>query len=527
MKEQSYGTYMEKKNMKMLVIENNQLKVRLQQAEEDCKKKNRLLQELIPMDGTTPMVTQAHKEASLTVSLKKKIRDLEHENEGYKRKNAAMEKNINLTKQNETDANKKAYEEECKRLRSMLEESIIAIHEDKSLKHSELETRIIEQRVTIKELKKKIQEMDEKLQEKKQTEKKKSEQKAKEMAKKSQVQVHESNKHKEELDQQKTSLEEANERIANLEYYLRQLEDKLNQGRREDYSNQPEQINYESNKNLKNELNNALNEKEDLKRQLRESEKKIFEKDKELREIRNTTKEKEEAYILKSYEEQERLTKRIVRLELELLARRKEDAESGKKSISSEKVIDIIKEPQMIYAKTWIKLVLIRQKKTIQKLMEELFVEYKSNESICIKELTKILQRYTLSFDYDTAESLSRYLIESREHPAIIYNKYNERKVEEVKEGLNGLLSLNYPPEFWNNEKEVLNSATKKTADQYEYLRGGVGEGNIMDLAKWIQISNSICPELSGIERDYIINVMVEDNNLKELDFGVFLILYT
>jgi myosin heavy subunit len=528
MKEQSYGAYMEKKNMKMLVVENNQLKVRLQQAEEECRKKNRLLQELVPMDGTTPMVTQAHKEASLTVSLKKKIRELEQENEGYKRKNAAMERNINLTKQSETNANNKAYEEECRRLRNMLEEAIISIHENKSLNYSELETKIIEQRMAIKELKKKVQEMDEKLQEKKQTEKqekKQSEQKEREMVKKSQVQAQENYKQKEELDQQKTSLEEANEKIANLENLVRQLEDKLrlSQSRGEDYVHQSVEINYEANENLKTELDTAMNEKEDLKMQLQESEKKIFEKDKELREARSTAKEKEEAYILKSYEEQERLTKRIVRLELELLARRKENAESGRKPISPEEIIDIIKESQMVYAKTWMKLVLIRQKKSIEVLKDELFAEYNSNELICIKELTKILQRQPLSFDLDTAGSLSRYLIESREHPAIIYNKYNEKTVEEVRKGFDDLLDLSYSEEFWKKEKEVLNAAVKKTADQYQYLRGGVGEGNIMDLVKWNQISNSICPELSPIERDYLVNIMAEDNNLKQLDFGVLL----
>eukprot|EP00826_Nyctotherus_ovalis_P046700 TRINITY_DN5310_c0_g1_i1.p1 TRINITY_DN5310_c0_g1~~TRINITY_DN5310_c0_g1_i1.p1 ORF type:complete len:523 (+),score=197.36 TRINITY_DN5310_c0_g1_i1:124-1692(+) len=520
MREQTYGEYMEKQNMKMLVIENNQLKVRLQQAEEECRKKNKLLQELVPMDGSTPMVTQAHKEASLTISLKKRIRELEQENEGYKKRNETMAKNINSTKQSETKADNKAYEKECKRLRAMLEEAIINIHEDKSLNYPELETKIIEQRMAIKEQRKKIQELEAKLEEKKQ-----SERRALEMAKKSEVQAQENDKQKEKIDQQKMSLERANERIAELENTVRLLEDRLSQARGEDYVYQPTEPNINTNEDLRTELDKALIDNENLKDKLEESEKKVFERDKEIREIRTTAKENEEAYILKSYEEQERLTKRIVKLELELIARRKEDAESGKKPIAPDEIRDIVKKAEMIYAKTWIKLILIRKKKSLEEFKEQLFSDFEPDETICIKELIKTLQKEPAVFDTATAELLSRYLIESREHPAIIYNKYNEKVVSEVKEAFDELMNLSYPPEFWKNEKEIINEGAKKAAEQYQYLRGGVGEGNMMSLPKWIQISNSICPELTSIERDYLISAMTDGYNLKQLDFGVTLAL--
>lgn len=518
MREQTYGEYMEKQNVKMLVIENNQLKVRLQQAEEECRKKNKLLQELVPMDGSTPMVTQAHKEASLTVSLKKRIRELEQENEGYKKKNEKMARNIGLTKQSETGAENKAYEKECRRLRAMLEEAIVSIHEDRSLNYPELETKIIEQRMAMKEQRRKMEELEAKLEEKKQ-----SERRALEAAKKSEAQVQESGRQREKIDQQRTSIERANERIAELENAVRVLEDRLSQARGEDYVYQPAEPNININDDLRTELDKALIDNDNLKERLEESEKKVFERDKEMREIRTTAKENEEAYILKSYEEQERLTKRIVRLELELIARRKEDADSGKKPISPDEIRDVVKEAEMVYAKTWVKLILIRQKKSLEEFKEQLLIDFKPDETICIKELIKALQKEPAAFDAATAELLSRYLIESREHPAIIYNMYNEKVVSEVKETLDKLMNLNYPPEFWVSEKEILNEGAKKAAEQYQYLRGGVGEGNIMTLPKWIQISNSICPELTSIERDYLISAMANGYNLSQLDFGVVL----
>lgn len=505
--------------MHKLIKENNQLRVRVRQAEEECDKKNKLIQELIPTDGSSGKINKSHKDAALVVSLKKKIKDLTKENEQIKEMNLIMQKNIKLTKQNEADEMNNAYEQECKRLREMLEDVISSKCKDMPPNYAEMETKRIELKHTVKELKAKIQELNSKMDQGVEPDRRISE-----MNKKIEFLQQENIKQREKLGQYKITLDEANEKIGDLEATIKELEDRPQEERKSLNKEECPEVDNETVENLKKDLIKAYEDKERYKKNLNEIEEKLLYKDKEIRDVIKTAKENEEAYILKSFEDKEKLSQRIVRLELELLARKKEDSDNDKKAIKSNDIRNIVKEADLLNTKMWFKLLLIRNKWNIDQLITVIFDDPYLDEVICIKELIRIFKKPPSLLNDIDAENFARYLIESQDQPALIYNKYNEKNLEDIKETINNGLEIKYTKNFWEKSDQLLELALKKIRSQYKYLRDGVGENNIMSLLKWQQIVNSICPELSTLEKDLIVNIIAGDNNLDQLDFTVFLL---
>ena len=48
----------------------------------------------------------------------------------------------------------------------------------------------------------------------------------------------------------------------------------------------------------------------------------------------------------------------------------------------------------------------------------------------------------------DVAELLARFLIEPREQPALVYNKYADKLVVEIRIRLDSFLAIDYPRDF-------------------------------------------------------------------------------
>ena len=418
-----------KRKINILIKENDKLKVIAQKSREDCNKKNQLLQSLIGQSKSSGNgnPSQNHVNAALIISLKEQIRELEADNKKYATENKIMKKDLQLTKKYEIEDANKAYEEECKRLRILLDEFSDNYNNKKiNIKYEE---RIQEQRSYIKELNERIRELSIELERSKE-----AENQLKENYKNAKIKNKLSNKRKEKLRRQKIVIEEAKERIAILLNENKRLEGRLQE--------QP-QVKIETilkgdiqlaktPKNVVDELrseNERLRiEKENTKQISEYNAKQLFEKEKELRVVRTTAREREDEYVLKGLEEKERLTKRIVRLELQLKAMSKEPSPEdfnkppapapapvpGSSGLIREVTNPRVQDIDIAYTKQLLRIVLINEEIRFDTLKKDIFDGYEPDEKISIKELGKILKKKPLILPTKQAENFARFLIEPR-----------------------------------------------------------------------------------------------------------------
>jgi hypothetical protein len=74
-----------------------------------------------------------------------------------------------------------------------------------------------------------------------------------------------------------------------------------------------------------------------------------------------------------------------------------------------------------------------------------LFAEYTAEEFLSIKELMKIFKKNPLKLKHVDAEDLSRFLIEPREKSIVVYNKYAEKLMIDVRMKFDTFLNIDYP----------------------------------------------------------------------------------
>ena len=155
-------------------------------------------------------------------------------------------------------------------------------------------------------------------------------------------------------------------------------------------------------------------------------------------------------------------------MERELEIRNKELEQTGKKIKESEasksiyspireNLRSIVEEQDLIYPNYTIRMNLISLRKGLDLLKQDLFADYRGEEKISIKELCKIFERKPLSLNVETAENLSRYLIEPRDQPSLVYNRYLEKPIVEARIKLDSFLGIDYPHEFYNKIEETHN----------------------------------------------------------------------
>ena len=512
-----------KGEINLLKRENDRLKVRAQQAEEDREKKNKLLQGLVAQleSSNTTQLTGAHKEAALVIALKRKIRKLEDVLTKYKEENQIMKKAIKLTKQKELEDAVKAYEEECKRLRTMMEQMIESNSYDPK-KHIRPEKRILEQKVTIKDLNTQLRTA---LMELERT--KESETQFHEALKKAKVEGKKSKKRRLKITKQQLTIDEAKERITMLTNEKKLLEDKLKEVSLERIEESP-QRDTNNGEMFKKTIERLEIEKANEKLKAQANAKKLLEKEKELREVKIRAKEHEDAYILKALEEKERLIKRIVNLELELKSKSKlEEVKKVPEPQVTEPIKTIreftnplVQATDLIYHKQLFKIVLIKEKKTFDVLRQELFTDYEPNERITIKELTKVFRRKPLSMKFEDAELLARYLIEPRGKLEVVYNKYSEGLIADIIILLDSLIDIKYPIDFWCKQETIMQSGLMKLEGSFDKIKNIASNTDDLTYNRWIEICTTECSELSLVERDFLMAIMF-DNDLTKLNFSV------
>jgi len=523
-----------KKAVNILKEENDRLKARLAQSEEESSKKNKLLQEMVGQLANTTIpsqISKSHKETSLVLALKQKVKELEAGNAELMAANFNLKKDIRLTKQNEYEQINKAYEDECKRLRSMLDELLNSKNAGNPVEYVELEEKMLEQRSIITELKNKNKQLSQEL-----ASAKNSESQALDRLKENDEKESKSKKYKEKASKYKKEITDYKNQIDDLTKEIDELKLKIDEleninTKREQDTTQTDLVN-----KLTQEAEKMKKEKEELRKKADIAEKRVIEKEREMREERNKAKEKEEEYVLKSFEDKEKLNQRIVRLERELSVKAKELAENDKKSkeievatkaIASARqdIKNIINEPELSYTKILFKIILIKSKKSLDDLKEIIFSEFSPEERISIKELTKIFMKPFIGLSNLDAENLSRFLIEPRDSDSIVYNRYADRVMIEVRIKFDSFLNLLYPKDFIGLLPKIAESSIQKLKPRFRYLKNAVEEitndQNLMDALKWAQVCHTNCTELNNLEKDYLISIMVDEkNDLKHLDFG-------
>ena len=336
----------------------------------------------------------------------------------------------------------------------------------------------------------------------------------------------------------KQDFQEVKDEITKLMLEKRELEEKIKsmQDVKIEVKQNPEKnCDSEKQKEVTNKLMKQINE---LKKTVDKCKNSILEKDKEIRDVKAHAKENEEAYILNGLEEKERMTQRIVRLELELSAKNKEMNQGYVKQntvIEEVKVKSIVREItkpivdplDLVYTKDAFKLWLIKSKIRLNDAKESLFCEYKPDERISIKELTKLFQRKPLKLTYSLAEALARYLVEPREKPEVVYNNYNEKLTADIRISLDTFLGLDYPIDFSDNLDKITEKAFEKIKSKFRYLKSDIddviSERGELNSVKWAEICNNRYPELRSVERDCLMVIMLgEDNNFTDLHFSVY-----
>eukprot|EP00826_Nyctotherus_ovalis_P056955 TRINITY_DN7775_c0_g5_i1.p1 TRINITY_DN7775_c0_g5~~TRINITY_DN7775_c0_g5_i1.p1 ORF type:complete len:466 (+),score=143.51 TRINITY_DN7775_c0_g5_i1:702-2099(+) len=384
----------------------------------------------------------------------------------------------------------------------------------------ELQEQVLDQRVLIKELNERIRELTIELEKVKDSESQTLEELNKAKARGKQIR-----KRKQKIKQQERTIEKARERMNVLLLENKELHEKLEEANEDINKETQDKVSNENIDQLSKRIERLKKEKSDQANVTKQISKSLLDKDREIREIISRAKENEDRYILERLEEKERLEARIVRLELQLKAKEKEQPEENPKphplteiDTSVRRTIKpLVQEADLLYPKQMFIVAMIKEKKDFNEIKRELFTDYEADEKISIKELIKIFKRKPLQLKNSMAEGLARYLIEPRDVLEVIYNIYADKLIGDIRILLDNFVSLEYPANFWADEATT-ERAIKKLHTSMFNIRIKARDG--LSFTKWMQICKEECPELNGMERDFTVALMA-DKDLDELDFGV------
>ena len=287
------------------------------------------------------------------------------------------------------------------------------------------------------------------------------------------------------------------------------------------------------------EINQLKKKNQSLTMKYNECNLKINEYSREMRETKARAKEREDVYVLNALEEKERLTQRIVRLQLELEAKTKELSNTDAKSKVmdeiaknfvgfKESILPIVEVSSLAQVNHQIRIIMIKTKQTQKELKNILFNDYKGDEKISIKELIKIFQKKPLNLSSVPAENLSRYLIEPRENLEIVFSKYTEKSAADIRIRLDYFLDIDYPKDFYENLDDIKKSAGNKIKPKFneakQKIRNIISEVGEFNSVNWVKICKDLYPDLNTIERDCLMSIMIDDiNDIDNLKFTVII----
>ena len=439
-----------KQIINLLKQENDFLKTRLMQMQEQWDKNQKFMQRLAHKSNIPEDIACAYKESSLISMLKKKIKAYEVENALLKKDIFVVTHDMKFTKQGELEAMNKALEQECIRLRRMLESNI---------KQKDTTQDVLEQKVIIEDLMNQVTELKYQLNKTREAE-------LHALDKLKALEDKEMRKQKVRGMNQKEEIEKMKDKIEKLTYEKNLLEAQL-----EEMNNQKQEI------KVANEIIGKLNEQlKELKKKntnlinsTKMYEKKLIEKDKAIRDAINNAKDKENEYVLKMLEDKESYMQKILRLELQL------KHQYNNKPISNK--IKLVNLNDLKESIGWFRVIVIKH--TWNEIKSLLFSEYELSEHISIKELTKLFKKQPLLLK--DSELLARYLIEPIEYRNIEYSIYRDCLLSNIITLLELVLDIEAIKDI---DAIVRNGLGKIRLKNTEELRNG------LDFSKWLLFCN-------------------------------------
>ena len=150
----NYDTMQLKKEVNILREENERIKSKLFHVEEEYNKKSRILDGFaFQTNGQPGMINRPYKETSIVSSLKKCTKELSLENETLKEDINKLKRDLKITHKNEEESMINMLQQECGRLRSMLE---IIINEKNEHEVHGIDEELLTQRAITRQLKEQI-----------------------------------------------------------------------------------------------------------------------------------------------------------------------------------------------------------------------------------------------------------------------------------------------------------------------------------------------------------------------------------
>ncbi len=145
-----------------LLEDNHRLKARVQQMEEEIGRRSKLINGLMSQIGSVGSmqgVQKMQRETHLIEALKSRIRQAEAVVASKDSEIDKLKKDIKITKLTEYESQLKTCEAECVRLRGMLDELISSKHVGSPTEYVEVEEKMLEQSMRLKELARKNTEL--------------------------------------------------------------------------------------------------------------------------------------------------------------------------------------------------------------------------------------------------------------------------------------------------------------------------------------------------------------------------------
>jgi len=204
---------------------------------------------------------------------------------------------------------------------------------------------------------------------------------------------------------------------------------------------------------------------EDSSKMLTKAEREAKDKENQLHDSLEKHKKIEEEHKKKLEDQNKEYTKKLGEIEKKYetdLASKQKIIDAIKKKQEEEKKVNVVEEADLLYAKYLIKLHLLKEQMSSEKLIEIMLNKYGNDETISIKELAKIFMKHPCNLPKWDSDILARHIIEPKTKGEITFNPYLEIKVPEVSKKMMQMFNLNYEiPKDQKIAKETLRNTCK------------------------------------------------------------------
>lgn len=166
---------------------------------------------------------------------------------------------------------------------------------------------------------------------------------------------------------------------------------------------------------------------------------------------------------------------------------------------------DVVSEDEVSYIKLEARVRLIIAEVSKDKAMNALFADYNDNDSISIKELARRLSRTPLELSHEKSLSLARYAIEPRDSPKVEFDLHKEELVGTVRLALSRALEIPY-----NFEEGLIEKTLAKIKGNQIQLLNQLN--NKKSPKQWMKVFEVVDSSLTQLDKDILIAIGFEES---------------